>query len=74
MRQDVEKFLRDKLRTHTEALTEPQRDLFNRIFPRGVPVEKIEDALALCERTAAKHASSAPTAPAPAQQATKEEE
>ena len=55
MRDDVEEFLRNKIETKLYECTEKQVDFFHRIFPDGVPTEKLESALDLIERTIKKN-------------------
>lgn len=59
MRKDVELFLRDKIRVGLDQCTEPQRDLFRRMYGglyEAVPLDKLEWALSQVERTLAKKA------------------
>jgi len=58
MRRDVEEFLRHKIKFALDECTQDQRSLFSRIYPGGVnkvPVDKLETALGLCERTIEKN-------------------
>lgn len=51
----VKKVGDDMLNSLIAQLTESQIRKFNRIFPEGVPKDKINDAIDLCERTIKKN-------------------
>ena len=51
----VEKFKRQLLENLLAECTKPQRELFEKCFPDGVPAEKMQTALGLCERTVKKN-------------------
>lgn len=51
----VEKFKRNLLQCRLDECTISQRDFFHRIFPNGVPEEKLTSAIDLCDRTIKKN-------------------
>lgn len=53
MRNDVQEFLRNKIRNYLSQLTEEQVKFFNRIYKsvEDVPVDRLELAADQCERT-----------------------
>ena len=58
MRDDVQKFLREKINEALAQCTERQRYLFRQMYrgeAESVPVEKLEWALSQCERTLIKN-------------------
>lgn len=52
---EVEAFLRKSLDARLAQCTEPQRSLFTRIYPNGVPGDRLREAIALCDRTISKN-------------------
>ena len=55
IREQIETFKRQKLDEALAKVTDDQRALFNRIFPEGVPEDKLIQAIELCERTIARN-------------------
>jgi hypothetical protein len=55
----VEAFKRSLLAERLAMVTEPQRALFDRCFPKGVPGDRLESAIDLVDRTIAKNATKA---------------
>ena len=51
----IEDFKRDLLIERLSECTEPQRRKFDRIYPNGVPEEKLVSAIDLCDRTIRKN-------------------
>jgi hypothetical protein len=51
VKQEVEEFKRSLLNERLSQCTEKQRELFGRLYPNGVPDDKLEDAINLCNRT-----------------------
>ena len=47
----MEKFKADELQKLVNQCTGLQQDLFYRLYPNGVPEEKLIGAIQLCERT-----------------------
>ncbi len=56
---EVEQFKRDLLAARLALVTPPQRALFDRCFPNGVPSDRLESAIDLCDRTIAKNSTKA---------------
>jgi hypothetical protein len=54
---EVEEFKRKLLSERLAQCTEKQVAFFNRIFPDGVPEDKLVSAIDLCDRTIAKNKS-----------------
>lgn len=54
---EIEDFKKSLIRRLLDQCTEPQIELFNRIFPdiEKIPADKIESAILLCERTVIKN-------------------
>jgi len=52
---EVEDLMRLRLHERLEKITKDQREFFNRLFPNGVPKDKIMTAIDLCDRTIAKN-------------------
>lgn len=48
-------FRRAMLETGLAQCTTPQREFFGRIFPAGVPVDRLDTAIDLVHRTVAKN-------------------
>lgn len=55
IRDEVEAFMRAKLDERLAQVTQPQRDLFYRIWPGKVPADSLEGAIDLCDRTIRKN-------------------
>lgn len=55
VREEVEAFKRKLLKERLYQCTERQIDFFNKIYPNGVPEEKLENAIDLCDRTIRKN-------------------
>ena len=53
--EEVEQFKRSCLDERLEQCTEEQQAFFHRIFPKGVPSDKLESAIDLCDRTIKKN-------------------
>ena len=51
----IDKLEDDTLKELLPQLTEPQRDLFNKCYPNGVPRSKMVNAIDVCERTVKKN-------------------
>ena len=51
----VEAFRRATLQALLDQCSEPQRALFAKLYPDGVPVASLDSATRLCERTVAKN-------------------
>ena len=54
---EVEQYQRGMLARRLEACTPSQKDLFNKIYPDGVPLDKLMNAIDLCDRTIRKNAT-----------------
>ena len=52
---EIEQFTRNLLEERLTQCTEPQREMFNRIYPKGVPANHLESAVDLCDRTIKKN-------------------
>ena len=52
---EVEAFKRRLLAEKLALCTEPQRALFARCYPKGVPSDSLESAIDLCDRTIKKN-------------------
>ena len=52
---EIESFLRGKLDERLLEVTEKQRAFFGKIFPDGVPPDKLKSAIDLCDRTIRKN-------------------
>jgi hypothetical protein len=55
LRELTEKFQRDALTQLLQQCTSDQQEFFARIYPKGVPPDKIEAAYGLVERTIRKN-------------------
>lgn len=54
---EIEEYARRLLADRLALLEPKQRDLFDRCFPKGVPSDRLESAIDLCERTLQENAS-----------------
>jgi hypothetical protein len=54
-REEIEAFARQLLAERLAQCTEPQRALFSRCYPKGLPAGSLETAIDLCTRTIAKN-------------------
>lgn len=54
---EVEAFKRKLLSERLALITAPQRALFERLYPKGVPGAALESAIDLCDRTIKKNAA-----------------
>lgn len=52
---EVESFKRKLLEERLAQCTQSQRDFFARLYPRGVPAEKLISSIDLCDRTIRKN-------------------
>lgn len=52
---EVERFKRKLLEERLDKVTPEQRDFFHRLYPVGVPEEKLISAIDLCDRTIRKN-------------------
>ena len=57
MNKIVEETLRDLLKDMLNQCTLPQQELFNKLYPGIVPMNKLESAIDLCDRTLKKNAA-----------------
>lgn len=55
MHPEIESAVRAILQKKLEQCTAPQQELFGRLYPGGVPVSKLGNAIDLCERTIKKN-------------------
>lgn len=60
LREKTEEFQRAELATLLAQLTNQQRALFNRIYPKGVPAKSLVAAYDLCVRTILKNDTTTP--------------
>lgn len=56
IRDEVDTFLREQLERRLAQCTEPQRELFSKVYPGHISNEKLIPAIDLCDRTLAKNA------------------
>lgn len=54
-KQEVEAFKRGLLAERLAMVTQKQREFFDRCFPKGVPSDRLESAIDLCNRTISKN-------------------
>lgn len=54
-REEIEAFKRKLLAERLEKITPEQKSKFDRIFPTGVPFDRIISAIDICDRTIKKN-------------------
>jgi hypothetical protein len=54
VQKEIEQFTRGLLQDRLAQCSESQQEFFHRIYPEGVPTDKLENAIDLCDRTIKK--------------------
>ena len=55
VKEEIEQLTRNLLQERLAQCTTSQRAMFNRMYPQGVPADRLESAIDLCDRTIKKN-------------------